>query len=134
MARIVIELPTASYEQLQQRARAAGTSPEALSRELLEAALGASTPPEAIGDVESATLTLSTDAGRTPVVPAGEKPTEPLSAREALQAAGLHSELSPELRKLIIPGVTLEDVHEIFRNTEGPSLSDIIIEQRGPKD
>ena len=41
MTRIVVELPAELYEQLQQRAQAAGKSPEALSREILEAALGA---------------------------------------------------------------------------------------------
>jgi hypothetical protein len=49
-----------------------------------------------------------------------------------LKAAGLVSELSPELRSLIIPGATLEAVHEIFKNTDGPSLSDIM-SSAGPR-
>jgi hypothetical protein len=123
MATVIVELPTASYEQLTQRAAASGKSPEALSREILEAALGANGARPAGG--------VETPAPDPPAVPSDGGPP---SLREILQAEGLLSELSPELRSLIIPGVTLEQVHEIFKDTGGPSLSDIIIEQRGPKD
>ena len=58
----------------------------------------------------------------------------PYLPADYLADAGHLMELSPALQKLIIPAVTLEDVHEIFRTTEGPSLTDIILEQRGPKD
>ena len=120
MARVIVELPAEIYAQLQQRAAAAGKSPEALSREILETALGG-------------------DAARTPAAPeattqATSPPTgEPPTAREILKAAGHLVELSPELRSLIIPGVTLEEVQEALTRAGGPSLSDIIIEQRGPK-
>jgi plasmid stability protein len=40
MATLIVELPAETYEQLKQRAVTAGKSPEALSRELLETALG----------------------------------------------------------------------------------------------
>src|SRR5690348_9577173 len=98
MARIVIELPTASYEQLQQRAEAAGTSPEALSRALLEAALGASGAPAANGETESAPLASSERERQAPAAPTGDQPAEPPSAREILKAAGHLVELSPEMR------------------------------------
>ena len=41
--------------------------------------------------------------------------------------------LSPTLRGKIIPGVTLDEVRTILAHTAGPSLCDIIQEQRGAK-
>jgi hypothetical protein len=46
---------------------------------------------------------------------------------------GLLSSLSEELRKKIIPGVTLEEVRAALDAAGGPSLSEIIDEQRGRK-
>jgi plasmid stability protein len=122
MATVIVELPAESYEQLTQRAAAAGKTPEALSRDILEAALVASAP----------AATATAEAPDTPP-PATEPAGEPPTAREILKAAGHLVELSPELRSLIIPGVTLEEVQEALTRAGGPSLSDIIIEQRGPK-
>jgi hypothetical protein len=61
-----------------------------------------------------------------------ELPAEP-SARDLLQAAGLLRPLSPTLRSKITPGVTLEEVRAILGKAGGPSLSEIILDQRGPK-
>jgi plasmid stability protein len=57
----------------------------------------------------------------------------PKTAREILRAAGLLTELSPELRARIIPGVTLGEVRASLSRAGGPSLSEIVDQQRGPK-
>ncbi len=56
-----------------------------------------------------------------------------LTPREVLEAAGRVRPLGPGLRQRIIPGVSLEQVRKSLSETEGPSLSTIIMEQRGPK-
>jgi hypothetical protein len=58
----------------------------------------------------------------------------PKSAREILEAAGMVRPLGPYLESKIIPGVTLEEVQRILTEAGGPSLSEIILEQRGPKE
>lgn len=103
MPTVVIHLPTDLYEQLEVHARQAGTTPEALTRELLETALHAH-----------------------------EKP-QPHTAREVLQAAGRVRSLSDALRHQIIPEVSLEEVRQALSRAVGPALSDIIQAQRGPK-
>lgn len=62
----------------------------------------------------------------------GPRPGQ-LTAREILRQAGLLTELSPDLRARIIPGVTLDEVRESLTSAGGPSLSEIIQQQRGPK-
>lgn len=103
MPTMFIHLPTDLYEQLEAQARQAGTTPEALTRELLWAALHAH-----------------------------EKP-RPHTAREVLQAAGRVRPLSDTLRRQIIPGVNLEEVRQALSQAVGPALSDMIQDQRGPK-
>jgi DNA-binding phage protein len=100
---MVIDLPAEIYKQLEAQARQAGTTPERLTRELLETAL------------------------HTP-----EKP-QPQTVREVLQATGRVRPLSDALRRQIIPGVTLDEVRKTLSQSSGPSLSDIIDGQRGPK-
>jgi hypothetical protein len=56
------------------------------------------------------------------------------TTREILQAAGLLSSLSPALRQKIVPAVTLEEVRTALSRAGGPSLSEIIITQRGPRE
>lgn len=58
---------------------------------------------------------------------------EATRVRESLQSAGLLRTLSPHLQQKIIPGVTLEQVRESLRKAGGKPLSEIIIEQRGPR-
>lgn len=65
-----------------------------------------------------------------PVTPAGA--ARP-SVREVLQGTGRLRELSPHLMEKIIPGVTLEQVREALGRAAGKPLSEIVIEQRGPK-
>ena len=81
----------------------AGRTPEALTRELIETALQT------------------------------QEEARPKTAREALRAAGRVHPLSETLRRKIIPGVTLEEVRLALKQADGPSLSDIILEQRGSK-
>jgi plasmid stability protein len=54
-------------------------------------------------------------------------------ARELLEAAGRVRSLGPGLRQRIIPGVSLEQVRRSLADAKAPSLSEIILEQRGPK-
>ena len=53
------------------------------------------------------------------------------TAREVLQAVGRGHALSDTLRGKIIPGGTLDEVRHMLSQAAGPSLSDIIREQRG---
>jgi hypothetical protein len=100
---MVINIPAELYAQLEAQARQTGTTPEALTRALLEIALHAQ-----------------------------EKPQR-RTAREVLRAAGRVRPLRDTLRRQIIPGVTLDEVRKTLSQAAGPSLSDIIQEQRGSK-
>jgi hypothetical protein len=102
MHTIQIELPPETYKQLEEQAGKAGLTPETLSRELLETALQA------------------------------RGAAQPSTAREVLRAAGRVRPLSATLRRKIIPGVTLEEVRTALTHAAGPSLSDLINEQRRP--
>ncbi len=98
---ITIDLPSETYERLEAHARRMGQTPEVVSRALLETALQAC------------------------------EVTPPRTARDVLQAAGRIRPLSATLRSKIIPGVTLDEVRAILNQAAGPSLSDILREQRG---
>jgi hypothetical protein len=56
----------------------------------------------------------------------------PKTARDVLQAKGRVRPLGDTLRRRIIPGVTLDQVRKALTQAGGPSLSDIILAQRGP--
>ncbi len=56
--------------------------------------------------------------------------TERERTLEALRSTGLIRPLSEGLRRLIIPGVTHEEVRQILSRTGGKALSEIVIEQR----
>jgi predicted DNA-binding protein len=103
MSMIVIDLPIETYKRLKAQARKAGKPPETFMREALESALQA-----------------------------GEQ-AQPKTARDALVAMGRVRPLSESLRRKIIPGVTLDEVRAALTQASGPSLREIIIEQRGPK-
>lgn len=103
MSTIVIDISPESYRLLEERSRQAGKSPEVFSRELLEKA-------------------LQTQLGQ-----------QPQTARQVLQELEQVRPLSENLRRRIIPGVTLAEVQQALAETEGPSLSEIIDEQRGAK-
>ena len=55
------------------------------------------------------------------------------TTREILEAAGHLRPLGPTLERMIISGVTLEEVQDALSQAGGPSLSEIIDEQRGSK-
>jgi len=55
----------------------------------------------------------------------------PRTTTEVLEAAGRVRPLSEALRQKIIPGVTLDEVRSALSETTGPSLSEIVLEQRG---
>ncbi len=103
MSTIVIDLSPEAYKRLEEQAQKAGQAVEVLSRELLETAL------------------------------ASHEVARPQTAREVLQAAGRTRPLSDTLRSKIIPGITLDEVRTILSHAAGPSLSDLIQEQRGRK-
>ena len=103
MSSITIDLPLETYQRLEAQARRIGQDPATLSRELLESALHAR---------ESA---------------------QPQTARGALLAAGRVRPLSTTLRGKIIPAVTVEEVRKILKQAGGPSLSEIILDQRGSR-
>ncbi|MBM4429939.1 MAG: toxin-antitoxin system HicB family antitoxin [Chloroflexi bacterium] len=58
----------------------------------------------------------------------------PKSAREVLDAAGRLRPLGPKLRRRITPGVMLEEVRGSLARAGGPPLSEIVLQQRGPKE
>jgi len=103
MSTIVIDIPPETYRRLAEQAHRAGKAPEVFTRELLESAIQA------------------------------HEEAQPRTAREVLQAAGRIRPLSETLRRKIIPGVTLNKVQMALSQAAGPSLSEIILQQRGPK-
>ena len=105
MSILAIELPPETYQRLQERARRAGKAPESLIQDLVEKALREE---------------------RTALEPGR-------SAREILEASGRARPLSEALRRRIIPGVTLEEVRSALSQAGGPSLSELVLEQRGPR-
>jgi hypothetical protein len=127
MVKLVIELSPKAYEQLRQRAEQSGQSPEALAGALLEAALQAA---------QAQPTTASTGATTAQQPGAADRPSAPpgRTTREILAAAGHLRPLGPTLERLIIPGVTLDELHEATKGLEGPLVSEIILEQRGPKE
>ena len=103
MSTILIDLPAETYKRLEDQARRAGKPPEAFTREVLELALQA------------------------------REQVQPRTARDVLTAMGRVRPLSETLRRKIIPGVTLDEVRAALTGASGPSLSEIILRQRGPK-
>jgi hypothetical protein len=98
-----IDISQETYERLEEQARRAGKTPESFTRELVETALDA------------------------------QVQAQPKTTLEALQAAGRIRPLSDDMRRRIIPGVTLNEVRAAMTEAAGSSLSEIILEQRGPK-
>jgi predicted transcriptional regulator len=77
--------------------------------------------------------------GKPPQVVAQEWLVERLTgdrgkARQALQSAGLLTGLSPHLSELADSTVRLEDVRAALARAGGKPLSEIVLEQRGPKE
>lgn len=100
---VEIELPPDVRQRLEAQARQRGKTISEMGRELIESGLR--------GCPEAA----------------------PRTAVEILRAMGRLSTLSDDMRKMIIPGVTIDEVRDALSAAGGPSLSEIIDEQRGPK-
>jgi len=106
---VTLELTPDAYKILGQLAKRGGKSIESTAQELLTEKL-TSLPP-------------STES------------TELEQVQEALRAAGLLTELGPEMKKRAEQAsLTLEEVRAALDRSEGPSLSEVILEMRGPKE
>ena len=65
-----------------------------------------------------------------PLAPEGERER----AREVLRAAGLLTELGPELKRRAAQAtMSLEAIQAAFARAGGTPLSEMVLEQRGPK-
>lgn len=104
MTVLQLELPAEVYQRLRQEAERVGKPVETLAQEWL------------LERVRPASL------------------IERERTREVLQAAGLLTELTPEEKAVADHcSVTLEEVQAMFEGMSGPPVSEIVIEQRGPK-
>lgn len=105
MTILLLEIPSELYERLSQEAQVMGNSVEIVAQRLLEEQLG----------ITSAS-------------------TEREQVLEVLQAAGLSTELGPEMEERALRSTaSLEEVQAAFDRSEGKPLSEIVIEMRGPK-
>ena len=105
MTVITLDLPIDVYQRLRDAAGRTGKSVEAVAQELLIERLEAPAP---VSERERAT--------------------------EILRAAGLLAELGPEEKmRAARSTATLEEVQAALAKGGGKSLSEIVIEQRGPK-
>ncbi len=105
MSALVIDLKPALRERLRAVAKQAGKREEELAAEWLDERLA-------------------------------EQPALNEQARgiEVLRQAGMLTELGPELKKRAARAhLTLDEVREIMARGEGMSLSELVLEQRGPK-
>lgn len=114
MTALTVELPPDLYARLRAEAERQGKPPEGVAREWLTERLGLpAAPPDTA----------------TPPSPDRER------VRAALRAAGLLVEPTPEqLAWAETVDVTLEEVIDALDRSEGKPLSEIILEQRGPKE
>ncbi|GEM_PF-1950678 len=114
MSFITVELPTPLFDRLAEEATVSGQTPGAFLVELLILRYG---------------LThLLHHSGANGTSPQSQK-----SAVQILGEAGMIVPLGERLRRLIVPDVTLEELYELGEQIEGPSLSEILDEHRGPK-
>ncbi len=90
-----------TYRRVTRQARKAGKAPDDWTREVIEAALQT------------------------------REQARPQTTLDVLRSAGRVRPLSDALRRKIIPGVTLDEVRKALSEAPGPSLSEIIAEQRG---
>ena len=98
---MAVHIPQETYRRVARQARKLGKTSDEWMREVIETALQVREQPH--------TRTTT----------------------EVLQAAGRTRPLSEALRQKIIPGVTLDEVRSALSEAIGPSLSEIITEQRG---
>lgn len=106
MKMLNLKLPPQVYRRLREEAARLGKPPQVVAQEWLTERL---TP--------------------LPAAPSSDRER----ARQALRAAGLLTELGPNLLSLADPKVCLEDVRAALNRAGGKALSEVILEQRGPK-
>ncbi len=115
MTTLTLDLPPELYEHLQHEADRAGRAVEVLAT----AWLAERVQPES--------------SHADPLLPA--PPGERERARAVLRAAGLLTELGPELKQRAEQSTaTLEEVQAAFARAGGKPLSEIVIKMRGQKD
>jgi hypothetical protein len=107
MATLTLELPPEVYHRLHEEADRLGKPPQVVVQEWLIERLSVPIPVSGSGEREQ--------------------------ARQALRAAGLLVALPPRLRQRVEQQVRLEDVEAALARVGGKPLSDIVLEQRGPK-
>jgi plasmid stability protein len=107
MTTLTLELPPDVYRRLREEADRLGRPAEAVAQDLLAERLA----------------------------PTPARMSERERAREVLRAAGLLAEPSPEMLAIAAQSTaTLEEVQAAFARVGGKPLSEIVIEQRGPKE
>ena len=107
MTALNLKLPPQVYRRLCKEAARLGKSPQVVAQEWIVERL----TPSPAG--------VSSDRER---------------ARQVLRAAGLLTELRPNLRRLTDPTVRMKDVRAALNRAGGKSLGEITLEQRGPKE
>ena len=106
MATLTLELPPEAYHRLYEEANRLGKLPQVVAQEWLIERLS---------------------------VPMPASDSEREKARRAFRVAGLSVERSPRLPRRGDRHVCLEDVEASLARAGGKPLSDIVLEQRGPK-
>jgi hypothetical protein len=107
MATLTLELPPEVYRRLHEEANRLGKPPQVVVQEWLIERLSVPVPVPESGEREK--------------------------ARRALRAAGLLVEQHSPLCQYVAQKVRLEDVEATLARVGGKPLSDIVLEQRGPK-
>lgn len=103
---LILRLPADLYQRLRREAHRAGKPAAIIAQEWLAERLTATPPPEL---------------------------DERMRVFEVLRASGMLVELDPELQKRADPTISLEKVQAALDRVGGKPLSQIILEQRGPK-
>ena len=113
MTALILDLPPEMYAQLRAEAERQGKPPEGIAREWLAERL----------EPHAAAPNAKID-----------QPTERERVRAALRAADLLIEATPEQLVWVETNeVTLDEVRSALDRTGGKPLSEIILEQRGPR-
>ena len=107
MATLILELPPEAYHRLHEEANRLGKLPQVVAQEWL---------------IERLSV----------LIPASDNARE--TVRRALRAAGLLVERSQRIQRHTDRQVRLEDVEASLARVGGKPLSEIILEQRGPKE
>jgi len=139
MDTLTLILPPETYRRLKKKAKQAGQPPEILAQELLTrqlSRLAEKTEHETTSHVlHEASLQIGYRPHVRPasaVRPDAETEREKLTC--LLREAGMLSEIGPRMRRLVeTTPVKHNEVVAILSRTGGKPLSEIILEQRGPK-